>query len=474
MNVFLISTNRNQFPMPVIPLGACMVAEAAERAGHKVRLLDLIFEADPAGAVRRELKKEPPDVVGLSVRNIDNNDCCSPEFFIRGLLPLVEAVRASTPAPVVLGGAAVPVMPEELLRLTGAEWAVLGDGEYVFPRFLEELSRGSPKTIPGVAWLEGGVYHYNSSGAGRDGCSCDVPDLHRYIDVRRYLRRLSTVPVQTKLGCQFSCVYCTYRKIEGSRYRLSDPEEVVDSVGRLTAKGFRNIEFVDNVFNAPYAHALDICRGLLRARPRASLQSLELNPLFIDEDLISSMEQAGFSGIGVTVESASDTVLEGLGKGYSVEHVYRAAEVIRRHSIPCVWIFMMGGPNEERKTVKETLRFAERVIRPHDAAFFGTGIRIYPGTELDSLARSQGLLSLTPAEMLEPVFYLSPAVEYGWMLNQIRNSMNEHMNFMSSESLSMRLLPAIHRLAYRLGIRSPLWRHTHTIRRGLRFFGMEV
>jgi hypothetical protein len=39
---------------------------------------------------------------------------------------------------------------------------------------------------------------------------------------------------------------------------------------------------------------------------RARLQSLELNPLFIDDDLITAME-LGFTG-GITVESASDRV----------------------------------------------------------------------------------------------------------------------------------------------------------------------
>jgi hypothetical protein len=46
MNVLIINTNRNHFPMPVIPLGACMVAESAERAGHAVQLLDLAFYKD--------------------------------------------------------------------------------------------------------------------------------------------------------------------------------------------------------------------------------------------------------------------------------------------------------------------------------------------------------------------------------------------------------------------------------------------
>ena len=54
-----------------------------------------------------------------------------------------------------------------------------------------------------------------------------------------------------------------------------------------------------------------------------------MNPLFIDDEIIAAMERAGFSGIGITVESASDEVLTGLGKGFTSGHVYRAAEVIR-------------------------------------------------------------------------------------------------------------------------------------------------
>ena len=42
--------------------------------------------------------------------------------------------------------------------------------------------------------------------------------------------------------------------------------------------------------------------------------------------------------------------------------------------------------------------------------FFNIGIRIYPGTELEHRAREEGVLTAPPGEMLEPVFYLSPAL----------------------------------------------------------------
>jgi radical SAM superfamily enzyme YgiQ (UPF0313 family) len=452
-----------------------MVAEAAERAGHGVRVLDLMFVEDPLRALEYELSKTYPDIVGLSVRNIDNNDMQNPVAFFKELKPLVETIRRKTQAAIVLGGAAVAVMPEELLRYTEADWAVLGDGEIVFPKLLASLSQGElPNQIPGIAWLEDNVFRKNTGYIPRFSDRYLVPDFYRWVNVHAYLSRLSTVPIQTKLGCHFKCVYCTYRKIEGQDYRLCDPMTVVDTIRDLTVRGLRDIEFVDNVFNSPYDHALAICEGLARVRPDVRLQSLELNPLFIDDTLLAAMERAGFVGIGITVESASDIVLNGLQKGFTVEHVHNTALIVRRHTLPCLWIFMLGGPGETKETVQETLRFADQFVRTTDVVFFNIGIRIYPGTELDLRARKEGILALSPEEMLEPVFYMSPALDPDWLINIMHNALATHMNYINSNTIGLPFLSTMNRLGYQLGVKPPLWRHTRFIRRGLRLFGMDV
>lgn len=78
MRALIVSTNRCHEPVPVMPIGACMVAEAAERAGHGVRVLDMMFARDPLAALRRELDGFRPEVVGISARNIDNADMLAP------------------------------------------------------------------------------------------------------------------------------------------------------------------------------------------------------------------------------------------------------------------------------------------------------------------------------------------------------------------------------------------------------------
>ncbi|MDR4508036.1 MAG: hypothetical protein MRJ65_07330 [Candidatus Brocadiaceae bacterium] len=68
MNILLIVTNRYRGPVPVIPLGACLVAESCERAGHKVQLLDLMFEHDPLRSVESALDETHPDVNGFLLK----------------------------------------------------------------------------------------------------------------------------------------------------------------------------------------------------------------------------------------------------------------------------------------------------------------------------------------------------------------------------------------------------------------------
>lgn len=471
MNFLIINTNRCSQPFPVMPLGACIAAEAAEKAGHKVHMLDLAFKTDPVAVLRKTLAGMHVDAVGLSIRNIDNNDMRNPVFFLEGLPDIIRTIRANSDAPLIIGGAAVGVMGEAILRFTGADYAVPVDGESVLPALLEGLEKGDASAAPGIARITDGVFHKNPH-ASETRSGCTMPEFHRWIDVNAYLSRMSTVPVQTKLGCRFKCIYCTYRKIEGEEYRLCSPECVVQLVQSLCSQGFRDIEFVDNVFNAPYEHAVRICRLLANSQHNARLQSLELNPLFVDDSLIDVMEQAGFTGVGITAESASDTVLRNLGKAFSSHHVLNASAVIKRHSIPCLWIFLLGGPGENMRTVEKTFAFAERLVQPKDAVFFNIGIRIYPGTELEAIARRQGVISTQPQDMLQPVFYISPELDPAWLSERAADFMKSHMNVIDSTALGLPFLPDIHKLAHKIGIRPPLWRHTPAIRRMLKYTGI--
>lgn len=458
-----------------MPYGACLVADAADRAGHPVMLLDLMFAKDPLAALAEAVRSYSPDVVGLSLRNLDNNDLQAPVEFVSSLTAISRVIRQMSAAPLVLGGAAVGIMPEALLQATQASFAILGDGETAFPLLLKALETGtSLSQVPRLAWLENGGLRLSSDQPCSLADSAVTARFDQWLKVRAYRANLAAAPLQSKRGCPFACIYCTYGISEGKAYRLFPPEEVAAAVRHLSAQGHRDIEFVDNVFNSPYDHALAICEHLADNGHRARLTTVELNPALLDDRLLRVMHRAGFVGVGLTAESAADRVLAGLKKGYAAADVARAAEAVHRSPLPCFWLFLLGGPGECEKTVKQTLDYARRVLRRQDVAFVNVGIRIYPGTDLERLARQEGLLSCQAQEMLLPVFYFSPELDLQWTLDQVHRAAAENLNLLHSGSLSHPWLPAINRIFSRLPVLKPIWRHTQAIRRVVRVLGRDI
>ncbi|MDO8734853.1 MAG: radical SAM protein [Elusimicrobiota bacterium] len=474
MNILIVSTNRSKNPVAVMPFGACIVSAACEKSEHKTRLLDLMFSKNPTNSLKKELNKMPPDVVGLSIRNIDNNNIKNPAVYFEEIKSLVNLIKKNSKAVIVLGGAAVGIMPEEFLRYTGVSIAVTGFGEIVFPELLDAISKKSSLNIPGVAGIENNTFSNNSLPDVSTVDTCVSPDFYRWIDVKSYRKKLSSIPVQTKRGCPYRCIYCTYPKIEGSQYRLFSPESVADTVKNLVEKGFNDIEFVDNVFNSPYEHAIDVCRKIESEKIDARFQTMSLNPRFLDDNILGAMENAGFSGIGVTAESASDKVLRNLGKEYTSIELQRASLSVQKHKIPCFWMFMLGGPGETKETVAETLDFAKNFIRTTDVAFFNIGIRIYPGTELEKIAKDEGIIKKSGNELLNPAFYISPGLNLDRTISTVKKNMAENFNFIDSDSMGLNILPSIYELGYRFGFKPPLWKYVPSARHIFRFAGVNI
>ncbi len=133
MKVLLISANREEINMRAWPLGAACVADAAGRAGHDVHLLDLMHEGDPGPVLRKVVEDLLPDVIGLSVRNIDDQNMADSKFFLNEVKELISLCRNLTNAPIVLGGAGYSIYPASLLEYLGADMGIQGEGEIAIP-----------------------------------------------------------------------------------------------------------------------------------------------------------------------------------------------------------------------------------------------------------------------------------------------------------------------------------------------------
>jgi radical SAM superfamily enzyme YgiQ (UPF0313 family) len=368
--ILLVSANRERAPQPVVPNGVACVASALDAAGHDVRVADLCFTRDPYAAVRRAARAFHPDVVGISVRNIDNSDAIALRHYTPEQAGLLGALREAAPhAHMIAGGAAFGVAPEPLFRELGVDFAVAGDGERATVSLVGELAAGrAPGAIPGTVRRAGDRIVMTPPGGEARLDELPHARMHHWLDLSAYERRGATVPIQTKRGCVFKCVYCTYLNVEGWGYRLREPERVVDEMDELRrTAGITHFDFVDSTFNAPPRHAMAVCEAIARRGLRVQLDTSNFTPAAAPDELLGLMRRAGFRWLGITAESASDPVLERLQKGFDAAKVRDVAERVERAGLGVLWIFLVGGPGETVQTLEDTLRFAAWRLERGDA-----------------------------------------------------------------------------------------------------------
>src|SRR4030042_6875310 len=137
----ILLVNTNIARPPVSPVGLEYIAEALVSAGVPVQVLDLSFEADWKGSLRRQLGDHEPLAVGLSVRNTDDCSFASRKSFLPWIEDVVSEVRGLTAAPIFLGGVGFSTMPEAVLRASQADAGVDGDGEMAVLALAEALAK---------------------------------------------------------------------------------------------------------------------------------------------------------------------------------------------------------------------------------------------------------------------------------------------------------------------------------------------
>ena len=416
MRVLLINENRCRDNLIPYPLGLACIAAATGGAGHEVSGLDLMFSDDPVCDVARSIGSFRPQYIGLSVRNIDNQDMRDPDFFLPQVKEISEAIKAETDAPVVLGGAGFSIFPLECLEYLGVEMGIVGEGERSFVDLLEGLEGGAAvDDLPGLALLRDGEGRVNPQGAFMEPGSLPLPDREVF-DVARYNWIPGKTPpyvanLQSRRGCHMRCIYCSTPRIEGTALRVREVSSVADELASLERDyGICTVFFADSLFDYPPDYTKELCREI--AKRELSLNWFcSLNPLYTDRELLELLMQAGCKGLSIGNESGSEDILDSLKKGFSREDVIRAVSGAKDLGFAINCFLLLGGPGENEQTVSESVELMTELAP--DAVRVTVGIRIFPGCELYDIALRDGVIS-SGQNLLNPTFYLSRDVE-SWL-----------------------------------------------------------
>jgi radical SAM superfamily enzyme YgiQ (UPF0313 family) len=392
--------------MPVLPLGLGCIASATQKAGHDIRLLNLMAHEDVHKILRESIKSFQPEAIGISVRNIDDQVMVSPKFLLEPVKSIISFCRTHTDRPIIIGGAGYSIFPRSALLYLEADMGIQGQGESAFVLLLERLQRRLDLSgVPGLYLPQKGLQGKRDFKEKPDNFPMPLPGEH--INIPSNLQDQAIwLPFQTRRGCSMKCSYCSTAVIEGQIIKKRELENVIKVLSKYTKAGFDHFFFVDNTFNLPLSYAKRFCDKIIEEGLNISWRCI-LYPWKIDEELIEKMAGAGCAEVSLGFESGSSQILRNMNKKYSPEEVRVISETLRKYKIKQTGFLLLGGPGETEKTALESLEYADSLSL--ELMKVTTGIRIYPHTLLAYEAAKEGLIK-KDEDLLFPKFYISKSI----------------------------------------------------------------
>lgn len=205
---------------------------------------------------------------------------------------------------VILGGYHVSALPEEAKQ--HADAVVVGEGELVWPKIIEDIEKGKLKDV-----------YYSE----------DKPDLSKIPNPRRdlYYSFLSGA-VQATRGCPVGCEFCPTTKLLGRKVRKRPIKQVIEDIKSIPNKViiFRDASLTLDI---EYSKALfKAMKGL----GKKWIANGNINVLGRDEEFLKLAREAGCIQWFVGFESLSKETLRRIHKLTNVNVVDRYGEYVRR------------------------------------------------------------------------------------------------------------------------------------------------
>jgi anaerobic magnesium-protoporphyrin IX monomethyl ester cyclase len=399
MRVLLVQQDmgRRLIKYPLFPIGLCYIATALKK--HQVKIFDpnTYDFPDCYERLKEEVSAFQPEIVGISIRNIDTTQRRDLFVHFKTIPPTIQAVKAVNPdIKIMVGGSGFSFFSKEIMEsVPEIDFGIYLEGEESTPELLDNLSQ--PERVRGIFIRKNGQLHFTGERGLPDFASLPIPRKDaKLIDISKYQGPLhNIIGIQSKRGCALSCTYCSYVFLNGNNVRLRDPRGVVDEIEQLVNEfKLRKFTFVDSIFNFPEKHAIDICREIISRKLDVEWGAW-CNLSNLSEEFLRLAKQAGCKHIGFSPDAATNEGLSALKKGLTVNDIDNSLKILRKvKGIAAGYNFFCSYPGQNFKGMIKTLItiFKIPLLLPGRGGLGLGWIRIEPHTEMYELAVKENII----------------------------------------------------------------------------------
>ncbi|MCW4000107.1 MAG: radical SAM protein [Candidatus Bathyarchaeota archaeon] len=356
-----------------MPLGIGYLGAVAEKAGHKVTVIDCQAEKLTQETFRTRLAETPSDIVGVTATTL----------LYKSAMQLITTSKQVHPeATTVLGGSHGTFWDENALKeFPALDMVVRREGEETFIELAEKLeSHGRLKAVLGITFRDGDKIVRNPDRPFiADLDALPFPAHHLFpLEKLRHNGKI-IFPLVSSRGCVFWCDFCSTVRMFGRGYRMRSAENVVDEMQLIHDKyGVDQVTFYDDAFSVDRARIVKICREL-RTRGLRLKWDCGTRVDMVDRELMTTMRDAGCFAVWLGVESGSEAILGAMNKNIKIEQTKLAYKTAHQVGLMTIANVVLGFPGETEQTARQTIKLVKE-LSPDDVGFYIA--TPYPGTPM--------------------------------------------------------------------------------------------
>ncbi len=383
MKILLLNPNRYHYP-PVIPVGLEYLYGHLVKSGHEPYVLDLCFSGNPEQDIINKVRDVKPDIIGISIRQIDTVLFQNNEFFIDEIKEYVS-LSGKMKLKVVLGGSGFSIMPEEIMNYTMADFGIYGPGELALIELLNDLEnkKNEEKLINGYDFFPSGHFNFIRS---------------KSFDYSAYIDRQGIVGFRTQIGCTGNCFFCTEG---GITVIYHNPSLVGKEIGKIKNEGFTHFHLCDSEFNLNVDHCIDVCKAIIKYAGPISW-TLYMKPEPFSDDLFKWLRKSGATLITLSI----DTKTSGHKSFHRLKEFFKLAD---NEKIKIAVDLSVGYPYEKQEQTEVMIDFLDS--QPVETIGINSYYRVYPRTPLyrkisrDKTLKKYLIAGKPDIDYLQPVFF---------------------------------------------------------------------
>ena len=396
MKVVLATAPRalGEIEMAGLPfLSVSYVASYLEKFGpHQMGIIDAHSDNLTAEETVNKILSFNPEAAGLTATTHNRLQA----------IAVIKRLKVKKPSLlIIVGGPHFSLSAQDALKVVPEiDCVIRREGEITAKELLDVWpDQKKLKSVLGITYRDfsGRIIENPDRPFIRNWSELPFPAWHLY-DLSKYQKKIHgtdfrTIGVISARGCPNLCTFCANAAYGKSMLRLRQPKDFVNELEFLNKEyGFEGFNFWDDTLTVVKSHVMNICQEILSrgldikwyARARVNT---------VDKEMIETMKKAGCVRISFGIESGSPRMLKVIKKNITLEQARKAVELSFQAGLIVSLNFIVNLPTETAIDLKMTADLIKEFNQlPNVQANYGI-LLIYPGTEVESFAKENGLLS---------------------------------------------------------------------------------